>query len=217
MFITFEGIEGSGKSTQLASLASWLRATGRDVVSTREPGGCALGQKLRAILLDSASPPPVPEAELFMFMADRAEHLARIVRPALKSGAIVLCDRYADSTIAYQAFGRRMNLERIARLAWLWGEAEVPALTFLLDLPVELGLKRALNRNQAVGKTGAETRFDMEEQAFHERVRQGFLELAKASPARFRTISAIPEPETVFAAIRQTIRGEAGLNFSHDE
>ena len=169
MFLTVEGIEGAGKSTFIGLLEDELVKRGVDFLRTREPGGCALGRQIRPLLLD-VSQNVSDRAELFLFLADRAQHVADTIRPALERGQWVICDRYADSTIAYQGYGRGMDPEELQRLndyatGGLW-----PDITFLLDLPVEEGLGRALARNGREGLTKSEGRFEAEALAFHQRI-----------------------------------------------
>lgn len=199
MFITFEGIEGSGKSTQLELLAMWLQNCGLDPLCTREPGGCALGRNLRAMLLDCRQASFTPRAELCLFLADRAQHLSEKIRPALEAGRPVLCDRYIDSTFAYQGYGRGMNLDNLRAFNKLACEPIMPDITFIFDLNVNAGLARAGKRNKAKGTIISEGRFDAESLNFHQRVRQGYLELAQAEPDRIKVINASVEPEKVFA------------------
>ncbi len=199
MFLTLEGVEGSGKSTLAQHLAGRLEQRGKTVLHTREPGGCLLGRDIRALLLDSGRAVE-PRAELYLFLADRAQHVEEIIRPALGRGEWVICDRYADSTIAYQGAGRGMNSDWLQRLnddatGGLW-----PDITFLLDLPEELGLKRALRRNAESGLGETEGRFEAETLAFHHRVRQGFLARAEAFPRRFNILDASLPPENVAEA-----------------
>ncbi|MBA4357907.1 MAG: dTMP kinase [Humidesulfovibrio sp.] len=205
MFITFEGIEGTGKSTQIALLKAHLEAKGRRVVVTCEPGGSRIGAELRRVLLSLENSDLTPQAELFLYLADRAQHVAQVVRPALESGAIVLSDRFADSTVAYQGYGRGMDLELLHQLnavavAGLW-----PELTILLDLAPETGLARAVARNSREGKTVAEGRFEAESLAFHGRVRQGFLDLAAREPKRIRVVDATGTPEATAQAVRAQV------------
>ena len=198
MFLTVEGIEGAGKSTFIGLLEDELRKRGVDFLRTREPGGCALGRQIRPLLLD-VSQQVSDRAELFLFLADRAQHVADTIRPAIERGQWVICDRYADSTIAYQGYGRGMDPEQLQMLndyatGGLW-----PEITFLLDLPVEEGLGRALARNGREGLTQSEGRFEAEALAFHQRIREGFLARAARWPERFRVLDASQAPETVLA------------------
>lgn len=195
MFITFEGIEGSGKTTQLRRLAEHLRALGRTVLETREPGGTDVGLVLRGLLL---SDPPVtlaPPAELLLYLADRAQHVAERIRPALAAGQIVLCDRFSDSTIAYQGFARGLDLDTVRRLDAFARDGLSPDLTFLLDIDPEDGLRRAHARS------GARDRFETAPLAFHQRVREGLRTLAGAEPRRFRTIDSTKPPHLVAGEI----------------
>ena len=204
MFVTVEGVEGAGKSTLLGLLAGEFERRALPFVRTREPGGCALGARIRPLLLEVSS--RVDErAELFLFLADRAQHVAETIRPALQRGAWVLCDRYADSTIAYQGYGRGMDVETLQRLndyatGGLW-----PDKTLLLDLPVETGLSRALARNGREGLTESEGRFEAEEQAFHQRSREGFLARAERWPERFCVLDARLSPEELLACALEAL------------
>lgn len=185
-FITFEGIDGCGKSTQMRLLASWLRMRGIEVVTTREPGGTPLGKRLRTVLLD----PQIevdPLAELLLFAADRAQHVRTLLRPAIDSGSIVLSDRYADATAAYQGAGRNFTPSMIAEVIGLATGGLKPDLTLLFDLPVAECLSRTVRRSDAENKTD---RLDAEDAAFHTRVRNAYLEMAAAEPDRFRLINA---------------------------
>ena len=197
MFISFEGIEGSGKSTALTLLAQELERRGYDVLRTREPGGCGLGRALRPILLDARTRSLNMRAELYLFLADRAQHVAEVIRPALEAGQIVLCDRYTDSTLAYQGYGRGLDPEKLRRINEMATGGLVPDLTLLMDLPVGLGLERAGLRNQRQGTILSEGRFDAESMDFHERVRQGYLALAAEEPCRIACIDAEQRPEDV--------------------
>jgi len=182
-FITVEGVEGAGKSTLIDAVRARLEDGGVDVVVTREPGGTLLGEAVREILLDNQQEDMVPEAELLLMFAARVQHVREIITPALAAGRWVVCDRFTDATYAYQGYGRGLSRERIGWLEdWLQGELR-PDLTLLLDLPVDTGLARADGR-------GGPDRFETEQEAFFERVREGYLALAKAQPERFRRIDA---------------------------
>lgn len=197
MFVTFEGVEGAGKSTIARLVARELEAAGHKVVLTREPGDNSLGRMIRPILLDARNANLSASAELLLFLADRAQHLAEVVRPALAAGKIVLCDRYADSTLAYQGYARGQDREKLRQLNFLATDGLEPALTILLDLPVEEGLARAASRNLAEGTEISEGRFDSEKLDFHEKVRNGYLAIARANPERFVVIDARREPAIV--------------------
>jgi dTMP kinase len=176
-FITIEGVEGAGKSTQAARLADALRRDGRNVVLTREPGGTELGRTLRRLLLDEPVIEPAAETELLLYLADRAEHVRRLIGPALERGAVVIADRFSDSTIAYQAYGRGLPEEEVRRLDRFARGAIQPDLTFVLDLPAAEGLARAREARSA-------DRLERESLEFHERVRTGFAAIAAAEPGR---------------------------------
>lgn len=205
MFITFEGVEGAGKSTQIGLTAEWLQGLGRTVLTTRQPGGCALGLELRRILLDARNTHLDPAAELFMYLADRAQHVAEVIRPALDAGQAVLCDRYHDSTVAYQGFGRGLDVEDLLLLGRLATGGLRPDLTVVLDLPVETGLARARARNEAQGSSQSEGRFEALRTDFHQRVRDGFKTLAAREPVRFAVVDARGAPGEVFEAVRRAV------------
>jgi dTMP kinase len=204
VFITFEGIEGSGKSTHLRHLAAQLRAERRTVVETCEPGDTTAGHAIRQLVLGAEAAPLTPLAELFLYCADRTQHVHEVIRPALDAGRIVLCDRFSDSTLAYQGYGRGIDLDVIRALDLRARDALWPALTFLLDCPVEAGLARARGRS----RTG--DRFEREAVAFHERVRAGFLALAAAEPRRVCVIDAAPPLERVQALVVDEARRRLG-------
>ncbi|HSY49842.1 MAG TPA: dTMP kinase [Thermoanaerobaculia bacterium] len=194
MFITFEGIEGSGKSTQLRRVAE--RMTG--AVVTKEPGGTPLADRIRAILLDSTARID-PVAELFLFAASRRQNVVEVIWPALERGATVLCDRFTDATLAYQGFGRLLNLDQLRTLnAWAT-DSLTPDLTLLFDLPEDVGLSRARSRNAEAAQD--EGRFEAEDLRFHRRVREGYLTLAVAEPSRFAVIDASGNSDDVYARV----------------
>ena len=195
LFVTFEGIEGSGKSTHLRHLAAHLRATGHDVVETREPGGSRAGASIRQVLLGSDVVPLAPLTELFLYCADRHQHVQEVIRPALAARRVVLCDRFSDSTLAYQGYGRGLDLEMVRALDARARDGLSPTLTFLLDCPPRVGLARARARQATAD------RFEREAEAFHERVRAGFLALAAAEPVRFCVLDACDPVEHVQASV----------------
>jgi dTMP kinase len=208
-FITFEGIEGCGKTTQLKLLAGLLEKQGHQVVTTREPGGCPIADKVRAILLDAENRAMVPLAELLLYAAARAQHVAEIIRPALDAGKIVLCDRFTDATMAYQWFGRGLDPETIATLNQLAIGQLWPELTILLDCPVEIGLSRAIARiDNSLG--AREERFELEARQFHQRVRDGYLQLAAQEPARFVRIDGSQDVQHVAIAITAAVLSRIG-------
>ena len=189
LFITFEGVEGSGKSTQILLLAETLRQGGFNVLTTREPGGCPLSDKIRHLLLHPDQGEVASETELFLYLAARAQHVFEIIRPALAAGKIVLCDRFADATTAYQGFARGLDLSLIHRFNDFAVGGLVPDLTLLLDMPVENGQERLAHRNHTTGSR--RDRLELEPDTFHERVRQGYLCLARDYPDRFRVVNAL--------------------------
>ncbi|AJE03690.1 dTMP kinase [Geobacter pickeringii] len=203
-FITFEGIEGCGKTTQIRRAAHWLSSTGRDVVVTREPGGCPIADDIRAILLDARNSAMVPLAELLLYAAARAQHVSEVISPALAAGKVVLCDRFTDSTLAYQGYGRDLDRGLIGHLNALAAGAVKPDLTVILDCPVETGLSRAMAR---INSTSAarEERFERESRLFHERIRDGFLALAAAEPNRFAVVDGSRGVEETGVAIQELL------------
>jgi dTMP kinase len=201
-FISFEGSEGSGKSTQAALLADTLRTQGHEVIVTREPGGTALGQVLRRLLLEPAETALAPGAELLLMLADRAQHIQEVIAPGLRANNIVISDRYVDSTTAYQGYGRGIALNWLAQLnAFTCGEY-MPALTLLLDLPVAEGLRRTRQRQ---GNTPGADQFEAESLDFHERVRAGFLQVARTRPERVCLIDAARSIEDIHREIRAIV------------
>ena len=204
VFVTFEGIEGSGKSTQIGLLADYLTASGRPVTLTREPGGTPIGDQVRKILLDPASKGLDPVAELLLYAASRAQHLREVILPALEKGRVVLCDRFSDATLAYQGHGRGLDIDMIRALDRIVTGGRRPDLTILLDIGAAAGLARARGRNSS-RELEHEGRFENEETAFHHRVREGYLALAKEQPERFRGVDASRSPDEVGREIREIV------------
>ncbi|HEX2833325.1 MAG TPA: dTMP kinase [Thermoanaerobaculia bacterium] len=197
MFITFEGPEGSGKSTQIQRVAEWVREAGRTCVVTKEPGGTPIADRIRAIVLDSATVGLDAYAEVLLYSASRRQHVVEVIKPALQRGELVLCDRYIDATIAYQGYGRLIDLGRLETLnAWATENIK-PELTLLFDLDEQTGLDRAHARN--AGMEVDEGRFEAEDLRFHRRVREGYLAMATAEPKRFVKIDADGTIDEVFA------------------
>lgn len=198
LFITLEGTEGCGKSTQAKLLGEYLRKQGYDTVETREPGGTPLAEKIRAVLLDRADEPIAPETEAFLVLAARRQHVAQVIAPALARGSLVLCDRFTDSTLAYQGYARGLDIATLERLNRLATQSLTPDLTLIFDLPVSTGLARR--------RSAAElNRLDRESLRFHQKVRAGFLDLAKRHPTRIKVVSARASKETVARAVARTV------------
>ena len=207
VFITFEGGEGAGKSTQVSRLAATLRAH-RTVVTTREPGGSARAEEIREALLAGIAKPYGPFAEALLFCAARIDHLDRLIRPALRAGEVVLCDRFMDSTRAYQGAAGGLDAGTVAALERVVVGRTRPDLTLVLDLPPETGLARARARaagQRATQGAGALDRFEAEGLAFHARLRAAFRAIAEAEPARCAVIDAVPDADTVAAAVRASV------------
>lgn len=196
--MAFEGGEGCGKSTQVPLLANWLRARGLVVRTTFEPGEGALGQAIRSIVLDPATTDLSDRAEALLYAADRAQHVASTIAPALSEGQIVISDRYVDSSLAYQSAGRGQPFAEIARLSAWATQGLVPDLTVLLDIPVEEGLARAR------GRAGVD-RLEAESHEFHERVRRAFLDLAAAEPQRYLVLDAMATPQALAADVADRV------------
>lgn len=205
-FITLEGVEGSGKTTQAAILADALCARGYPASVTREPGGTRAGEAIRAIFLD-ASVGLAPAAELLLVLADRAQHVREKLRPAIANGEIIISDRYSDSTLAYQGFGRGFDRQLLRDLNQLASDTLKPDLTFVLDCPVEVGLARTRARQKA---PGAPDRFEGERIEFHRRVREGFLTVAREEPDRVRLLDATDAVAVISAAILDAVIKLAG-------
>lgn len=197
-FITVEGTEGVGKSTNMAFIETWLKNTGKELVVTREPGGTELGEKLRAVLLDAKEQSMCDDTELLLMFAARAQHIQEIIQPALDAGKWVLCDRFTDATYAYQGGGRGIDMSRIAQLEqWVQGDLR-PDMTLILDLPVAIGLERA-------GKRSTPDRFELEKHDFFNKVRDTYLARAKAQPERYQVIDASPSISDVQTAIQAVL------------
>jgi dTMP kinase len=204
LFITFEGVEGSGKTTQIQRLKKYLTQKGIHCKVTREPGGCSIGEKIRKILLNPDHCEMVPATELLLYEAARAQHVKEVIKPFLEKEGVVLCDRFSDATLAYQGYGRRIDLKWIQRLNHLSSQGIRPDVTFLLDCPSDVGLKRAIQRNRRL-KQEREERFEREEIEFHRRVRKGYLAIARKEPRRVKVIDTRQGEEKVFEKIRKIV------------
>lgn len=198
IFITLEGVEGSGKTTQAPHLVAFLKSRGYTVVRTREPGGTGMGKRIRSILLDPESAGMDPLAELLLYEADRAQHVHRVILPALEAGQAVVCDRFYDATTAYQGYARNLDLSLVEDLNAIAAEKLVPDMTILLDIPARVGVPRARTREgRGFRDHGREGRFEAESLDFHEKVREGYLALAVKHPKRFVVIRADQDTESV--------------------
>jgi len=206
LFITFEGVEGSGKTTQIKILNDILKLRGLSTVLTREPGGTNISDQIRNILLDSDNKGMVPLCELFLYAAARAQHIQQVVEPALKANKIVLCDRFSDATIAYQGFGRGFGLDLIENINQLAAGSVKPNLTFLMDCNPDVGLRRTVERNATLEKNApVEDRFEQEAIEFHQKVREGYLNVASRHPERVIIIDASLDAETVHQEIVKNV------------
>jgi dTMP kinase len=209
LFVTLEGIEGSGKSTQARLLADELRAGGERVVVSREPGGTTFGKALRSMLLDPGAGALAPLAELFLYLADRAQHVREVVAPAMGRGECLICDRFADATVAYQGYGRGLAPDFIAAASARAAGGLVPDLTILLDCEDVAGaVARARRRQAGDGTAGIEDRFELEDLSFHRRVRDGYRVLAASAPQRFLVL---PAEQSIDDLHRQIVAGVLAL------
>ncbi len=201
LFVTFEGPEGCGKTTQMHLLAGYLQTLGLEVLTTREPGSTPIGERVRAVLLDAAHTEMAPEAEFLLFSAARAQHVTEVIRPHLDREGVVLCDRYADSSLAYQGYGHRLDLEALWTITHFATGDLLPDLTFYLDVPVEVGLRR-----KAGGDGDAWNRMEQMELAYHHRVRNGYLAMAAGEPDRWVLVKAMDSVDAVQTTIREELK-----------
>jgi dTMP kinase len=206
LFITLEGGEGAGKTTQARRLKSHLESRGRKVVLTREPGGTPQAEKIRALLVQRDSGVWSPLAECALFFIARHEHIETLIKPCLAEGAIVVCDRFTDSTIAYQGYGHGFDLDEIARIDALMTKSFRPDLTLIFDLPVEAGLRRAVQQKaRAGGAESTEDKFEKLDIAFHARMRDGFLKIAKSNAARCHVVDAAATPDFIASKVAEIV------------
>ena len=206
MFITLEGPEGSGKSSQMPALADYLRDTGYDVVVTREPGGTFVGDQIREVLMNLENVAILPRTEILLFLAARAQHVEELIKPALAEGKIVICDRYGDSTLAYQGYGHQEDVETLRQLLKFSTDGLKPDLTLLIDIPVKIGFERKRENNSEWN------RLDAYAEAFHNRVRQGYFMLVEEDPQRWVIIDGNQDKEKVQAAMREVVIKRLELN-----
>ena len=205
-FITLEGVEGSGKSTQMTLLATALLKQGKNLIVTREPGGTLIGDQIRRILLDPESKNLAPTAELLLYAAARCQHVQEVILPALEKGNVILCDRYFDATTAYQGFARGLSRDILASLHKIATNDLKPDTTLLFDCPAEIGLQRARGRQAAQPVLAKEGRFENEALAFHKKVREGYLQLAKVESNRFHIFDGTKEKETLHREVLEYVQ-----------
>ncbi|HEX9156459.1 MAG TPA: dTMP kinase [Syntrophales bacterium] len=210
-FITFEGVEGSGKTTQIRLAGEFLREKGFPVFMTQEPGGTPLGERIREILLNRGGFDISGEAEVFLFAAARAQHTDAVIRPALETGQVILCDRFSDATIAYQAYGRGLPLEAVREICRFASRGLSPRLTLLFDLPVEKGLERAFRRIAGREEASREDRFEREHLDFHRRIREGYLTIAREEPGRVKIVDASLDIESTRLEVRSILSSFLGV------
>ena len=204
--ITFEGGDGSGKTTQMKKLEHYLIGKGETCLLTHEPGGTELGQWIRNVIVEGGKGEVANEMELFLYLADRAQHILEVIRPALEAGKIVLCDRFTDSTLAYQGYGRGFDLQLTQRMNLLASGGIQPDLTFLLDCDPEVALARARKRSKAQSPRGSKgDRFESQNLEFHDRVRRGFLEIARQEPNRVVVLDSSAPADEVHGKIQQIV------------
>ena len=209
MFITLEGIEGSGKTTQIKNIVEFLENKGYDCVVTREPGGTKIGEKIRSILLDPENRDMEPACELLLYFSDRVQHIKELINPALSEGKTIVCDRFFDATLVYQGYARGLSIDLIIKLHETIACGLKPDITILLDLLPEIGLSRAWQQIDNGSRSGDETRFEKETLLFHEKIRAGYLELARLEPKRFRVIDASKSENQVKQQIIRELRKSA--------
>ncbi|MDF1512177.1 MAG: dTMP kinase [Anaerolineae bacterium] len=205
LFITFEGPDGSGKTSQLKLATVWLKTQGITPVVTREPGGTPIGEKIRKLLHDTHHTEMSSETEILLYAASRAQHVAEIILPALHAGSVILCDRFYDSTYAYQGYGRGLSMKSLKLITQFATQNLVPDLTIYLDIAPEFGIKRRESGGEILN------RLDRETLAFHQRVRQGYLDLIKADPARWRAIDGSGTIQEVHGAVKEVLKKALSL------
>jgi dTMP kinase len=204
-FVTFEGIEGCGKTTQIQLLKSFLKKQGHRVITTREPGGTPIGDKVRSILLDSCNNEIDLKTELLLYQAARAQHVKDLISPSLKEGHVVICDRFTDATLVYQGYAQKLNKVFIELLSQFVTDNLIPDLTILIDCPVEIGLKRAQDRIVQNREGPAEDRFEEKNSEFHQAVRLGYLDIADKNSTRFFIVDGRENPSKVHSAIKSVV------------
>ncbi|MBW2557705.1 MAG: dTMP kinase [Deltaproteobacteria bacterium] len=207
VFVTFEGIEGSGKTTQIKKAGDYLKGRGVPFVVTGEPGGTPAGNELRKILLDKTALVLSGRTEVLLFAADRAQHIKEVIAPAMQRGEIVLCDRFSDATIAYQGYGRKQEIKSVREICDFASRSLVPDMTFLFDISAGKGLDRVIGRARRAGNVPLVDRFEREHLKFHEMIRSGYLALAEENPDRFRVIDASRDVAAVHREVCAHLEG----------
>jgi len=205
LFITFEGTEGCGKTTQIYLLKEFLEQRGYSVMATREPGGTQIGDSIRKILLNSRNAHIDIKTELLLYQASRAQHIKDVIRPALERGCIVLCDRFTDATLAYQGYAQGISKDLIENLNRFATDSLTPDFTVLIDCPAEIGLKRVQNRKETINQGVGEDRFEEKSIAFHQMVRMGYLQIAECNSNRIYIVDGRKDPSTVHQEIRSAV------------
>jgi dTMP kinase len=205
MFITFEGIEGCGKTTQINLMGSFLDTKGLPYIITREPGGTEIGEEIRKILLSSKNKDMSLTTELFLYIASRAQHIKEVIKPALANKKIVLCDRFSDATIAYQVYARGFDLKLVKELNQLATPGLTPDITILFDCPVDVGITRAMGRMRSEANQAREDRFEREDRSFHEKVKEGYLKIAKKENDRVIVIDGTKDRDIIHEEICKAV------------
>lgn len=208
LFITLEGGEGAGKTTQSRRLKEFFEGQGRDVILTREPGGTAEAEKIRDLVTQRDGGNWTPMAECLLFFAARQMHVETLIKPALAAGKVVICDRFTDSTRAYQGYGHGFPLEAIEQINAIAVGNFAPHITLIMDLPVDVALQRSFaQKEKSLGREATEDRFERLDKSFHEKLRQGFLDIARQNPARCHVIDATRTPDEIFGDMRRIVEG----------
>ncbi|MEZ7892372.1 MAG: dTMP kinase [Candidatus Wallbacteria bacterium] len=211
IFITFEGPEGSGKSTQSNMLYEYLKNRNHDVITTFEPGGTPIANQIRSVILSRENIKMTPECEMFLYAASRSQHVREIIVPKIESGGIVICDRFTDSSIAYQGFGRELGYDRVSEIQKIATGGVMPDLTIMLDIETEIGLERTFNKRNPNKIESSADRIELENITFHKKVRDGYLKLASMFPERIKVLNANEDPKAIFEKIKTLITAELGI------
>ena len=211
IFITFEGPEGSGKSTQSNMLYEYLKSRGHNVATTFEPGGTPIANQIRSVILARENIKMTPECEMFLYAASRSQHVSEVIVPKIENGGIVICDRFTDSSIAYQGFGRELGQDKVGDIQKIATGGVMPDLTIMLDIETEIGLERTFNKRNPNKIESAADRIELENITFHKKVRDGYLKLAEMFPERIKVLKANEEPAVIFEKIKDIIKNEFSI------